>query len=153
MKCIPCKGRYLLKNELTTDDLQMELMSAADLNQFIEDNEDKFSRENIAEALSSLFRQKDVSKAALAKNAGMNEVYLHQVFAGHRNPSRNRLLCLCFGLSATLEETQTMLKQCGYAQLYSRKKRDAVVIYGLLHGMSLFEVNDKLFCENEDTLY
>ena len=142
-----------MKNEVTTDDLQMELMSAADLNQFIEDNEDKFSRENVAEALNSLFRQKDVSKAALAKNAGMSEVYLHQVFAGHRNPSRNRLLCLCFGLSATLEETQTLLKQCGYAQLYSRKKRDAVVIYGLLHGMSLFEVNDKLFCENEDTLY
>ena len=56
------------------------------------------------------------------------------------------------GMSATLDETQTLLKQCGYAQLYSRKKRDAVVIYGLLHGMSLFEVNDKLFCENEDTL-
>jgi len=130
----------------------MELMSAADLNQFIEDNEDKFARENVAEALNNLFLQKDVSKATLAKNAGMSEVYLHQVFAGHRNPSRNRLLCLCFGLSATLDETQTLLKQCGYAQLYSRKKRDAVVIYGLLHGMSLFEVNDKLFCESEDTL-
>ena len=135
-----------------TDDLQQELMTAADLNQFIEDNEDKFSRENIADALNNLFLQKDVSKATLAKNAGMSEVYLHQVFAGHRNPSRNRLLCLCFGMEATLEETQTLLKQCGYAQLYSRKKRDAVVIYGLLHGMTLFEVNDKLFCENEDTL-
>jgi len=141
-----------LKNDRITDDLQMELMSAADLNQFIEDNEDKFARENVAEALNNLFLQKDVSKATLAKNAGMSEVYLHQVFAGHRNPSRNRLLCLCFGLSATLDETQTLLKQCGYAQLYSRKKRDAVVIYGLLHGMSLFEVNDKLFCESEDTL-
>ena len=135
-----------------TDDLQQELMTAADLNQFIEDNEDKFSRENIADALNNLFLQKDVSKATLAKNAGMSEVYLHQVFAGHRNPSRNRLLCLCFGMGATLDETQTLLKQCGYAQLYSRKKRDAVVIYGLLHGMTLFEVNDKLFCENEDTL-
>lgn len=135
-----------------TDDLQLELMTAADLSQFIEDNADKFSRENIADALNNLFLQKDISKAALAKNAGMSEVYLHQVFAGHRNPSRNRLLCLCFGMGATLDETQTLLKQCGYAQLYSRKKRDAVVIYGLLHGMTLFEVNDKLFCENEDTL-
>ena len=141
-----------MKHDRNTDDLQQELMSAADLNQFIEDNEDKFSRENIADALSRLFQQKDVSKATLAKNAGMSEVYLHQVFAGHRNPSRNRLLCLCLGMSATLDETQTLLKQCGYAQLYSRKKRDAVVIYGLLHGMSLFEVNDKLFVENEDTL-
>ena len=141
-----------MKHNKDTDDLQQELMVAVDLNQFIEDNEDKFSRENVAEVINNLFLQKNISKAFLAKNSGVSEVYLHQVFAGHRNPSRNRLLCLCFGLSATLEETQTLLKQCGYAQLYSRKKRDAVVIYGLLHGMSLYEVNDKLFLENEDTL-
>lgn len=136
-----------------TDDLQQELMEAADLSQFIEDNADKFTRENMADALNGLFLNKEISKANLAKNAGMSEVYLHQVFAGHRNPSRNRLLCLCFGMEATLEETQLLLKQCGYAQLYPRKKRDAVVIYGLLHGMTLFEVNDKLFLEKEDTLF
>lgn len=138
--------------EKSTDELQQELMSAPDLKQFLEDNEDKFSRENIADALNELFGQKNISKAALAKSSGLSEVYLHQVFAGLRNPSRNRLICLCFGLSATLEETQALLKRCGYAQLYPRKKRDAVVIYGLLHGMDLFEVNDKLFCEDEDTL-
>ena len=135
-----------------TDDLQQELMAAEDLNQFIADNEDRFLRENVAEAVAELFDKKSVSKANLAKKAGMSEVYLHQVFAGYRNPTRNRLLCLCFGMEATLEETQGLLKRCGYAQLYSRKKRDAVVIYGLLHGMTLFEVNDKLFFEQEETL-
>ena len=83
----------------------------------------------------------------------MSEVYLHQVFAGRRNPSRSRVLCICFGLNATLDETQELLKQCSLAQLYPREKRDAIVIYGLLHGMSLFEVNDKLFEEDEETLF
>ena len=80
-------------------------------------------------------------------------MYLHQVFAGRRNPSRDRLIGLCFGLSATLEETQELLKQCGLAQLYPKVRRDAIIIYGLVNGVSLFDVNDKLFSEKEETLF
>lgn len=74
-------------------------------------------------------------------------------FSGRRNPSRSRLLCLCFGLNASLEETQELLKQCGFAQLYPKDRRDAIILYGILNGMDLFAVNDKLFAENEETLY
>ena len=83
----------------------------------------------------------------------MSEVYLHQVFAGRRNPSRSRILCLCFGLGATLEETQELLKQSGFAQLNPKNRRDAIIFYGIQNRMDLFSVNDKLFAENEKTLY
>ena len=136
-----------------TDDLRQELMEAPDLNRFLADNEENFQNTSVAEILNQLFQKKDISKAALAKQSGMSEIYLHQVFAGRRNPSRSRLLCLCFGLGASLEETQELLKHCGAAQLYPKVKRDAIVIYGLLHSMSLFEVNDKLFTEDEATLF
>ena len=89
----------------------------------------------------------------LARQAGMSEVYLHQVFSGRRNPSRDRLLCLCIGLEATLEETQCLLKQSAYAQLYPKSKRDAIITYGILHHMELHAINDKLFAENEKTLF
>ena len=103
--------------------------------------------------LNRLFQKRRISKATLAKQSGMSEVYLHQVFSGRRNPSRSRLLCLCFGLNASLEETQELLKQCGFAQLYPKDRRDAIILYGILNGMDLFGVNDKLFAENEETLY
>ena len=98
-------------------------------------------------------RQKGLSKAALAKQSGMSEIYLHQIFAGRRNPSRSRMLCLCFGLSASLEEAQELLRLCGLAELYPKVRRDAIIIYGLLHGMDLFAVNDRLFSEDEETLF
>ena len=50
----------------------------------------------------------------------MSEVYLHQVFSGRRRPSRDRLVCICIGLKATLDEAQELLKQAGYAQLYPK---------------------------------
>ena len=137
----------------STDDLRQELMGAANLDRFLSDNKDNFRSNSVGQLLNRLFQRKNISKAALAKQSGMSEIYLHQVFAGRRNPSRSRLLCLCFGLSATLEETQELLKQCGLAQLYPKDKRDAIVIYGLINGMSLFDINDKLFSEDEEILY
>ena len=128
-----------------TDGLQQELMDSPDLEQFLSQNQE--------ELLNHLFEKKYISKAALAKQSGMSEIYLHQIFAGRRNPSRNRLLCLCYGLGASVEETQELLKLCGMAQLYPKLKRDAIIYYGLLHGLSLFEINDKLFDKNEETLF
>ena len=137
----------------STDNLQQELMSASNLDRFLSDNKESFTGNNVGKVLSGLLRKKGISKAALAKQSGMSEVYLHQVFSGRRNPSRSRLICLCFGLSATLDETQELLKQGGFAQLFPKNRRDAIIIYGLVNGASLFEVNDKLFSEGEETLY
>ena len=136
-----------------TNNLRQALMEAPTLDHFLSENQDSFNRDSVCELLNQLYQKRRISKAALAKQSGMSEVYLHQVFAGRRNPSRNRLLCLCFGLSATLEETQELLKQCGLAQLYPKDRRDAIILYGILNGQDLFTVNDKLFAENEEILY
>ena len=135
-----------------TDALQQELMQANNLDRFLTENDSSFRSESAPEMLKRLFEKRDITKAALAKQSGMSEVYLHQVFSGRRNPSRNRLLCLCLGLQATFEETQNLLLRCRLAPLYPRDKRDAIIIFGLSHDMSLFQINDKLFAEQEETL-
>ena len=139
--------------EKGTGDLEEELMSTDSIDSYIHDNEGYFFERSITEALEELYERKSVSKALLARQSGMSEVYLHQVFSGRRNPSRDRLLCLCIGLEATLEETQRLLKLSAYAQLYPKSKRDAVIIHGLLHQKELNDINDTLFSENEKTLF
>jgi len=136
-----------------TNDLQHELMSSPNLNSFLADNQENFNNESIPEILNRLFQEKNISKATLAKQSGMSEIYLHQIFAGKRNPSRSRLICLCYGLNASLEETQELLKLCGLAQLYPKIRRDAIIIYGLMHNISIFEINDSLFTQDEETLF
>ena len=136
-----------------TDSLQQELMDSPDLTRFLSQNQNQFVNKSTAELLNLLFEKKNISKATLAKQSCMSEIYLHQIFAGRRNPSRNRLLCLCYGLEANVEETQELLKLCGMAQLYPKLKRDAIIYYGLQHKLNLFEINDKLFDENEETLF
>lgn len=136
-----------------TDELQLELMSTPNLDNYLSENQPHFSHASTAAILKRLFEQRSISKSELAKDAGMSEIYLHQIFAGRRNPSRSRLICLCYGLRATLDETQELLRQCGLAQLYPKIRRDSIIMYGIVHGTSLFDINDKLFEEDEETLF
>ena len=136
-----------------TNDLQKELTAASDLSLFLSENHENFNHSSFSELLNALFIKSGLTKATLSKRAGTSEVYLYQIFSGGRTPSRDRTICLCFGLSATLEETQELLKHSGLAQLYAKDRRDAIIIYGLSHGMELVDINDKLFSENEKTLF
>lgn len=145
------KGRDHVK-EKSTSDLSQELMRNANIDHYIHENQSFFSDKSVSDLLSQLYEKKTMTKAALARKAGMSEIYLHQVFSGRRNPSRDRLLCLCIGLGCSLEETQRLLQQATCAQLYPRIKRDAIITHGILHGTDLNDINDKLFSENEKTL-
>ena len=139
--------------EKTTGDLSRELMDKSDIDSYLKENQEYFFHEDMTELLAGIFEKKEISKAALARKAGMSEVYLHQVFSGRRKPSRDRLICLRVGLEASMEETQRLLKQAAYAPLHPKVKRDAIISYGVLHQFSLSEINDKLFTENEKTLF
>ena len=119
--------------EKTTDDLTQELMEQADLDRYITENEAYFAEMDLISVLTRLYKKCGLSKAELARRAGMSEVYLYQVFSGRRRPSRDRLLCLCFGLGAGLEEANLLLKGMGYAPVYPRLKRDAIIGHGVLH--------------------
>ena len=140
-------------SDKTTSDLRQELMEDNSIDTYLQDNAALFVNQDVVVLLTELYEQKHLTKAALARRAGMSEVYLHQVFAGRRNPSRDRLLCLCIGLEATVEETQQLLRQAGYAQLYPRVRRDAIILHAIAHGIALPLVNDKLYEENEKTLF
>ena len=56
-------------------------------------------------------------------------------------------------MGAGLENVQQLLKRVGYAPLYPKLKRDAIIGHGILHRTPLTEINDKLFSENEKTLF
>ena len=139
-------------NEKNTDTLQQELMSTNNLDRFLTENDASFRDVPLQEAIQRIFDEKGMSKAQLAKQSGISEVYLHQLFSGRRFPSRSRLLCLCFGLGATVDEVQSLLQQARHAPLYSRDRPDANSFFALRPQKTHFQDNDKLFTENLDTL-
>ena len=141
-----------ITDEKSTDDLSQELMVESDIDSYIKENQPYFVDRSITELLSELYDHQNISKAELARRASMSEVYLHQLFSGRRKPSRDKLLCLCIGMELTIDETQRLLKDAAYAQLYPRIRREAIIYHGIVHHTPLDEINDKLFEENEKAL-
>ena len=137
----------------TTDNLKQELIAESNINSYLKKNQSYFIHCNVTNSLLKFFKKQNISKAELARRSNISEVYLHQLFSGRRKPSRDKLLCLCIGMELTIDETQLMLKEASYAQLYPRIKRDAIVYHGIIHHTSLDEINDKLFEENEKSLF
>ena len=140
------------KTRKHTTELLRDLKRTATFSDFVKRNSSSLKHSEFTETLNRLYLAQGRSKAEIARAAGISEAYLYQICSGARVPSRNRLLCVCIGMKAEIEDTQMLLKQCGYAPLYPREKRDAVILHGLMHGMELNSVNDTLFEEGEEPL-
>lgn len=76
----------------------------------------------------------------------------HQIISGRRQPSRDRLLCLCVGLGLTLEETKDFLKKARETDLYAKDRRDAIIMFAIVQGWDLGRINDSLYEDGEKTL-
>lgn len=139
--------------KVSTNDLRKALTDAESIETFLSENEEEFSSIEVSDMLADLFSKTKISKSTLAKEAGISEVYLHQIFSRKRTPSRNRLLSICLALNVTLNDAQELLQKSGYASLYPRNKRDSIIMYALLHGIKPDKVNDMLFKIGEDTLF
>ena len=112
-----------------TSHLENELKNSTYLDSFLEEHQEELTGCSLPEQLVAM-----------------------QILSGVRRPSRDKLLSLCFAMKATLEETQGLLKQSGFAPLYVRSHRDSIIIFALTHGHTLIELNTDLYDHGEPVI-
>lgn len=78
------------------------------------------------------------------KRAGINRTYGHQLFNGTRKPSRDKVIQLAIGFGLDIEQTQQLLKAAQDSQLTPKVKRDAAIIYCLIHRLDINDVQKLL---------
>ena len=135
-----------------TDELMKQLTQNADLEKYIKENEESFVNAPLSDILNRFVKEKKIVKSKALKRAEINEIYGYQIFSGKRIPSRDKLIALCIGMELDLEETQSVLKCSGFAQLYPKSKRDSIIISGIEKGQSVFEINGLLYEYKEDLI-
>ena len=135
-----------------TKDLEQELAACAQVEQYLEENAQQMHDRPLAEYLTGLLDERGLKRANVIRESGMNDIYVHQIFSGRRVPSRDKLLCICFGMHLSAKETQDILKRCGFSALYAKKRRDSVILHALYHKMSLIQCNEELYNVGETLL-
>ena len=133
----------------STSNLENELKRNTSLESFLEKNRAEMSTDTLAARLQTLITAKGLTKAEVVKESNLNEIYAYQILSGTRRPSRDKLLCICFAMKASLEETQALLQRSGFAPLYARNHRDIIIIFALTHGYSIIQLNSDLYDHGE----
>ena len=136
----------------STTNLENELKSCDTLESFLKRNLDELSTASLAEQLQTLIASKGLTRSGVVKASNLSEVYAYQIISGARRPSRDKLLCLCIAMKATLDETRELLVRGGFAPLYVRSQRDSIIIFAISHGETILELNNNMYDHGEPLL-
>jgi len=136
----------------TTDDLVNEIKESSNILDFLAENREEMQLNGLTRYLEEWLREKDLTKADVVRRSNLNRAYVYQIFLGRKYPSRDKVIALAFGMGLTAEETQKLLKQSGYRELYPRDPRDALLLYAVEHDMTILDANELLYDNNIDVL-
>lgn len=136
----------------STGELLELLKKSKSIEGYIEANTENFQEISLGEYLNNILIQKHLSKSEAIKKSNLNNIYAYKIFSGERNPERNKLLCLCFGLNMNFDETQRTLKIAGCGALYPRIRRDSIIIFAINEQADLITCNEMLYELNEEII-
>ena len=132
----------------STDDLVNEIAKSENILDFLAENHEEMQLGGLPQYLEDWLQQKNLSKADVVRRSNLNRAYVYQIFLGRKYPSRDKVIALAFGMNLTADETQKLLKQAGYRELYPRDPRDALLLYAIGHNMAILDANQLLYDNN-----
>ena len=144
------KKRKRRVKEPLTDELLAELLDAPDPARFADAH--RITERSLPEYLQQLLDEKGLARAAVVRDAGLNETFGYQIFTGARHASRDKILQLVFALHCTLQEANRLLQAAGHNELYCKNRRDAIIIFCLDKKYTLLHTNEELYRFGEETI-
>ena len=136
--------------EPLTEELLDELLEAPSIDSYLDVHAP--GTRSLSDYLNELLVAKRLKRSQVVRMANLNETFGYQIFTGARNPSRDKVLQIAFAMALTLCETNRALEAAGVSSLYSKDRRDAIVIFCLDRGGSLQKVNEELYRFGERTI-
>lgn len=142
---IPQMKMSTLIRGTSSDDLHRQIKVADSFPEFWERHKKQIVHQPLSEYLSELLAERGLKRSDVVVRTGLDKAYVYQIFGGRKkNPSRNTLITIAFGMKFSEEETQRMLRLSGRRELWPKDERDALLLFAIQRGMSLEDVHDEL---------
>lgn len=130
-----------MQDTVSTDKLENQLSEINNISDYIDKNSDSFINEDLSEYLHKLMKDRRMKSSQVIKGSGLNRGYAYEIIKGKKNPSRDKLIALAFGLKLSFDEMQKMLKVARANTLYARDERDSVIIFAVKKGYGIIDTN------------
>ena len=149
-KTIRFERRGVQDRQILTDELLEQIARSHTPEGFLE-YEDGADRD-LSGYLNELLEAKGLRKATVIKNAHLNETFGYQIFSGARGAGRDKVLAIGLAMGVSLREMRLLLNHADCGDLYSKNRRDAIIIFCITHGYNLSRTDDELFRFGEKTV-
>lgn len=139
----------------TTEELSNVLNKIKDkkeLNNFISSNKQNINTASFIEYVNKIILEKNLTKSKVVNNSLISRTYAYQILQGIKKPTRDKIISLCLACEMNLEETQRSLTIAQSGKLYSKNKRDSIIIFAINSSLSVMETNELLYEMNENIL-
>lgn len=124
--------------------LNQQLNRFKSFKDFWEQNKESIIHNPLPKYLFELLEAKGLSRADVIVRTGLDKAYAYQIFSGMRNPSRDKLITMAFGMNLSEDETQELLRLAGHRELWVKDERDALILFAIRHKLSLVDVHTEL---------
>lgn len=136
-----------------TEQLENELSNSANVEDFLNDNQDNFRNFTLAEYLNKLLTEKHFTKSEIIKNSQLEATYVYRVFSGiTKKPARQNVIAIALAMKLSPQETNYLLYYAGVEKLYVRNEWDSIIFFALTNNLSVLETNELLQASNEPPL-
>lgn len=100
---------------------------------------------NFSEFFNEYAAAHEIELPLVMKRSNISKGYFYNMINGDRNPSRDKVICLCIGAGMDLKHTNRALKIAKYSALYVKDERDYIIRTEIVNGENnVVSVNLKL---------
>ncbi len=134
-----------MNEQTTTEEMWGKLFKSNTVEDYLNMTNEEQTLPSFSEYISMLCAGKGENEESVIKRGHIESSYGHRLFKGARNPSRDTVLQLAFGLELDTDGTQQLLKVARATALHPRVKRDAVIAYCLYHNRTFMDTQELLY--------
>lgn len=89
----------------------------------------------------------------IIQDSGLERSYFYHILNGRKTPSRNVVIRICLCMSASLAETNQLLRLANLGPLYPKIRRDAAIVFCIENHYTMHKTNELLLEYHELPLY
>lgn len=128
----------------STKELLETMKTSKNYYEYLEENGDSIrspGKMKPGRTLKALISEYNLKKADVIARSMIERHYAYQILDDKKNPSRDKMIMMCFGLGLSPEKANDLFKVTGYPPLYAKDLRDNIIIFCLEKHQMVIDAN------------
>lgn len=113
---------------------------------------ENFTKISFSDYYNSLPEVKGQKYTDLIRKSGLERTYFYQIMNGRRTPGRDKVILLSLAAGLSLKEVQRALELTQLGILYSKNRRDAILIFSFTKKLGVSDTQELLEHFGEEPL-